>query len=109
MSWAAGDMRLRESATRFSRETDPHIGLRRIRNARLQPAVEAAALLHSDARAVSIEKLRSRVLDRDGSVPPGEVEVGIDPEALHQLADAMSLDVALDWSRGGTDGSFDAV
>jgi acyl carrier protein len=72
---------------------------------------KAAELLHTDTRAlsVSIDRLKARVLDRDGSVAPSEPEVGIDPEALHQLADAMSLEVALDWSRGGADGSFDAV
>src|SRR5437899_1027479 len=43
------------------------------------------------------------------SSPASHPEPGLDPEAVHLLGEALSLDVALDWSRGGADGSFDAV
>jgi amino acid adenylation domain-containing protein/non-ribosomal peptide synthase protein (TIGR01720 family) len=110
LSWGPGDLTLPEIRTRLSRTNAPHIGLRGIRNARLQPAVESTALIHGESLAsTSVEKLKKRMLDRDGSTPVPDPEPGIDPEALHQLAEALSLDVALDWSRGGADGSFDAV
>jgi amino acid adenylation domain-containing protein/non-ribosomal peptide synthase protein (TIGR01720 family) len=109
--WGPGNMSLLELRARLSVGGPPRIGLRGIRNSRVQAALEAAACVTdpSSVRAQSLEKLRRRVLDRDGSTPAAEAEPGIDPDALHQLAEALGLDVALDWSRGGADGSFDAV
>ena len=109
--WGPGTLSLLELRARLGPEGARRIGLRGIRNARVQAAIEAAALLHDQdvAQVGFLETLRKRVLDRDGSSPVSDPEPGLDPEALHQLGEALSLEVAIDWSRGGADGSFDAV
>jgi amino acid adenylation domain-containing protein/non-ribosomal peptide synthase protein (TIGR01720 family) len=109
--WGPGNLSLLELRARLGADGPRRLGLRGIRNARVQAAVETTELLH-DQSAVQVgflETLRQRVLDHDGSAPGSDPEPGLDPEALYQLGEALALDVALDWSRGGADGSFDAV
>nr|APZ78703.1 nonribosomal peptide synthetase [Hyalangium minutum] len=109
--WGPGNVSLLELRARLGQAGTQRIGLRGIRNARVEAALEALASLSDQAPAKpgSFEKLRRRLLDRDGSVPASEPEPGIDPMALEQLARETSCTVSLDWSRGGVDGSFDAV
>jgi amino acid adenylation domain-containing protein/non-ribosomal peptide synthase protein (TIGR01720 family) len=109
--WGPGNVSLLELRARLGQPGGAPLGLRGVPNARLQAPVEAAALLHDPpASPVGfLEKLRRRVSDHDGASAAADPEPGLDPEELHQLAEALSLEVALDWSRGGADGSFDAV
>jgi amino acid adenylation domain-containing protein/non-ribosomal peptide synthase protein (TIGR01720 family) len=109
--WGPGNVSLLELRARLGQQGGPALGLRGIPNARLQAPAEAAALLHDPpASPVGfLEKLRRRVGDHDGASAAADPEPGLDPEELHQLAEALSLEVALDWSRGGADGTFDAV
>ena len=111
IEWGPGNLSLPELRARLGQEATRRLGLRGVRNARVQAAIEAAERLRdpSVAHAGSLEALRRRVLDRDRSSPAGDPEPGLDPETLHELGEALSYDVALDWSRGGADGSFDAV
>nr|APZ78679.1 nonribosomal peptide synthetase [Cystobacterineae bacterium] len=111
VAWGPGNVSLPELRARLGREGARRIGLRGIRNARVEAALEALASMsdQAPARPGSFEKLRRRLLDRDGSVPASEPEPGIDPMALEQLARELGCTVTLDWSRGGGDGSFDAV
>ncbi|SEU29100.1 non-ribosomal peptide synthetase [Stigmatella erecta] len=111
VAWGPGNVSLPELRARLGREGTQRIGLRGIRNARVEAALEALVSLsdQAPARPGSFEKLRRRLLDRDGSVPASEPEPGVDPMALEQLAREASCTVTLDWSRGGVDGSFDAV
>ncbi|XXF74927.1 amino acid adenylation domain-containing protein [Myxococcaceae bacterium GXIMD 01537] len=111
VAWGPGNVGLPELRARLSQDGARRIGLRGIRNARVEAALEALASLSDQApsRPGSFEKLRRRLLDRDGSSPALEAEPGIDPDSLRQLAGELAFDLALDWSRGGVDGSFDAV
>ncbi|ADO68947.1 non-ribosomal peptide synthetase [Stigmatella aurantiaca] len=111
VAWGPGNVSLPELRARLSGEGARRIGLRGVRNARVEAALEALASLSEQAstRPGAFEKLRRRLLDRDAPLPTHEPEPGIDPEALAQLAGELSFDVSLDWSRGGVDGSFDAV
>ncbi len=111
VSWGPGSVGLLELRERLSQAAAPRVGLRGIRNARVQAALEATTWLTEAAASDrgSAEKLRRRVIDRDSSSAPMDAEPGVDPEALHRLAEALNLEVFLDWSRGGEDGSYDAV
>ncbi|WIG97602.1 non-ribosomal peptide synthetase [Myxococcus sp. SDU36] len=111
VAWGPGNVSLSELRARLAQDGTRRVGLRGIRNARVEASLDALASVTdgASARPGSFEKLRRRVLDRDATTPASDPEPGIDPESLHQLAEALSLDVALDWSRGGVDGSFDAV
>nr|AQM37583.1 nonribosomal peptide synthetase [Myxococcus virescens] len=111
VAWGPGNVSLSELRARLTQAGTRHVGLRGVRNARVEAALEALASVTDGASAKpgAFEKLRRRVLDRDATTPASEPEPGIDPEALHQLAEELSFDVALDWSRGGADGAFDAV
>nr|APZ78833.1 nonribosomal peptide synthetase [Stigmatella aurantiaca Sg a15] len=109
--WGPGNVSLSELQARLSQGSAHRIGLRGIRNARVEAALEALSSLsdQTPSRPGSFEKLRRRLLDRDGSFPASELEPGIDPMALEKLAGEFSFDLSLDWSRGGVDGSIDAV
>nr|AYN44308.1 nonribosomal peptide synthetase [Cloning vector H69C977B_s16] len=111
VAWGPGNVSLPELRARLTQDGTRRVGLRGIRNARVEASLDALASVTDGAssRPGSFEKLRRRVLDRDATTPASDPEPGIDPESLHQLAEALSLNVALDWSRGGVDGSFDAV
>ncbi|MFO0727908.1 MAG: amino acid adenylation domain-containing protein [Myxococcota bacterium] len=110
--WGPGSVGLLELREKLGNIGSTRLGLRGIRNARVQAPNETTAWLTGTGAAPdrgAVEKLRRRVLDRDGSSAAQDVEPGLDPEALFKLAEAMGLDVVLDWSRGGADGAFDAV
>ncbi|GHG76385.1 non-ribosomal peptide synthetase [Comamonas sp. JC664] len=111
VAWGPGNVSLTDLRARLSQDGTRRIGLRGIRNARVEASLETLAHVTGSAatRPGSFEKLRKRVLDQDAAGSAIEPEPGIDPESLHQLAEALSLDLALDWSRGGADGAFDAV
>ncbi|MDC0712950.1 amino acid adenylation domain-containing protein [Stigmatella sp. ncwal1] len=111
VAWEPGNVSLPELRSRLSSNGARRMGLRGIRNARVEAALEALASVseQSPSRPGAFEKLRRRLLDRDAPFPANDPEPGVDPEALAQLAGELSFDVFLDWSRGGVDGSFDAV
>ncbi|WP_426752485.1 amino acid adenylation domain-containing protein [Myxococcus sp. Y35] len=111
VAWGPGNVSLSALRARLTQAGTRRVGLRGIRNARVEASLEALASVSGGptARAGSAEKLRKRVLDRDATSAAVEPEPGIDPESLHRLAEELSFDVALDWSRGGVDGAYDAV
>lgn len=101
LNWTEQELTLEAIGRILEAEKPETLGIRGIRNARIEKDVEALTILSASGNAGSAGELREALQNMPIR--------GLLPQALRTLAQKLEYDASFSWARSSSDGSYDVL
>jgi SAM-dependent methyltransferase len=102
LDWEECRWGLKEICATLRQHPNKAIGIKRIRNARIERDIESLARIEARCASSTVGELRRSLSAFE--------EAGIDPQALFDLSnEGLGFTVSLSWASGRPDGTYDAL